>query len=267
MSYRRMTPARPIGAMYKGTTQARVNARINPRNWALAFVNAVLGMNEYKDTEYTWSRMFRVVDVAGNGRYVKLVRMLDGGNDWGMPKWHESRLFYRAFDSLDLYKGQLHIRAMENELKQLRLDQQRNKEQELILLSRNTVTRALVHANSHDYCSETAVALVSAGHKLPDVTLSFKVVMHVDVTLAGNANYYPLRSLFGATDGEVEGASGMEDYITEHSSVHDAIREAVIEQGYDRWSTELTHTNTSVDWKVPVLRQLSNSEANREVVR
>lgn len=267
MSYRRMTPARPMGSYYRGSLiTARTNARINPRNWALAFVNAVLGMNEYKDTEYTWSRMFRVLDVAGNGRYVKLVRMLDGGSDWGAPKWHESRLFYRAFDSLDLYRGALRIRAMEQELEQVKRDQQRNAEESLIQLSKNTVTRALVHASSNDYCSETAVALVSAGHKMPNLSLTFEVKQTVTIDVQGSQNYYVLRALFGATEGDVDGARGYEDYLTEYGQLHEAIREQMNES-YSRYDTVIRHTNTSVEWQAPVLRQLSFSEANAQVLR
>lgn len=267
MSYRRMTPARPMGSMYRNSqVTARVNSRINPRNWALAFVGAVLMMVEYRESEYRWSRAFRVVDVAANGRYVRLVRLLDGGTDWGTPKWHESRHYYRAYDTLDQFKGELRIRAMEQELAQLKEDQKRNAEQDLRVLSQNTVTRALVHASSNDYCSETAVALVSAGHKMPDLTLTFEVTQTVSIPIEGKHNYYVLRALFGATSGDVQGASGMQDYLDEYGNIHDAIREQLYEN-YSRYDTNIVHTDTDVTWHTPVLRQLSFSEANATITR
>lgn len=263
--YRRMNAAIPMGRMSqysRSTARQRIADRMNPRLWALSFVGAVLAKTDYKQSHNPFYAAVVVTDIAGNGRYVKVQTLSDDGTP-GMffkPKWVLSNAYYRAFDSLELFKLDLQIRALKDQLTAASTLVDRQREADLSLLSRNTVTRALVHASSNDYCSETAVALISAGHKMPDVTLSLRVTFDVTVELDGNDNYYPLRALFGATHGEVDGASGID--AVERS---DKVRNAVMEQiqsgdvyiGYD----DVTHTGTEVTWHAPLLRPVANNVA------
>ncbi|ALY10161.1 hypothetical protein RINGS_86 [Arthrobacter phage Rings] len=70
-------------------------------------------------------------------------------------------------------------------------------------LSINTVSSALKHADRNDYCSETAVALASAGHSLPELRVKGTITLEVDFT---SKDYMLLRKLFGATDGRPDEA-------------------------------------------------------------
>lgn len=269
MSYYRMRRPAVAAQAYipfgRSDIRQRVAKRINSRNWALSFVGAVLALNDYATSEsYRWERVVRVVDVMGNGKYVKVIRVTDTGEDWGRAQWAHSNHYYRAFDSVKEYvlarKSELVVREYEQKARQLELE----KEQALTLLSQNTVTRALVHAHSNDYCSETAVALISAGHKMPDVTLSMRVTLDLEVVLPGNQSYYALRALFGATSGEVEGATGVS--AVEHSDkVYEAIREQLSSGEYSLGYSALRHTGTSVTWYAPLLRQVSNNDAYNQI--
>lgn len=265
--YYRMRPALPPTREIpysRSTARQRVATRMDPRKWALAFVGAVLGKTDYKSSANPFYSALLVVDVAGNGRYVKGHVLSGIGEIYGPAKWYLSHTYYRAFDSLPVLQLQLKVQALQEQIAAHEHAIDVKRQQDLQLLSQNTVTRALVHASSNDYCSETAVALISAGHKMPDVTLSVRVTIDCTVELPGNDNYYPLRALFGATGGEVEGAHGIS--AVEHS---DKVRSAITEQlqsgdlyfGYD----DVSHTGTSVEWHAPVLRQVSNSDAYNQV--
>lgn len=70
--------------------------------------------------------------------------------------------------------------------------------EQLKALSINTVSSALKHADRNDYCSETAVALASAGHSLPELRIKGTVTLEIDFS---SKEYMTLRKLFGATDG------------------------------------------------------------------
>lgn len=61
-------------------------------------------------------------------------------------------------------------------------------------LSKVTVTKALKHADSNGYCSETAVALASAGHSLPELRVKGTVTLNIDVS---TKEYMVLRRLMG----------------------------------------------------------------------
>ena len=74
--------------------------------------------------------------------------------------------------------------------------------EQLKALSINTVSSALKHADRNDYCSETAVALASAGHSLPELRIKGTVTLEIDFS---SKEYMTLRKLFGATDGRPDG--------------------------------------------------------------
>ena len=73
----------------------------------------------------------------------------------------------------------------------------------LAALSKVTVSKALKHADSNGYCSETAVALASAGHSLPELRIKGTITLNVDVS---TKEYMVLRRLMGLTDGDPDQA-------------------------------------------------------------
>lgn len=127
-------------------------------------------------------------------------------------------------------------------------------------LSRNTVTRALVHANDNDYCQETAIALISAGHKMPDARLRLSFNVTMDLTLKGNKNYYALRRLFGKTRGEVQGARL--ESIDYDGYVSNAIRQQ-FKLTYDDHIQDIEHLDTNVIWHEPTIR-ITDTETARD---
>ena len=70
-------------------------------------------------------------------------------------------------------------------------------------LSKITVSKALKHADANNYCSETAVALASAGHSLPELRVKGTITLNVDVS---TKEYMVLRKLMGATEGNADEA-------------------------------------------------------------
>ncbi len=266
MSYYRMRPA-TIGQttvpFARATNRRAVASKMDPRNWALSFVGCVIGANDYKDSpHYVVHGAMLVLKYAANGRYIKAIRLTETGGTWGGAVWMNSRGYYRLYDSLDIFKLHARIRTLEASADNSRLQAEAKAAVDLSLLSQNTVTRALVHAASNEYCSETAVALISAGHKMPDVTLSFEVTAAVSVTLKGNDNYYVLRDLFGATAGDVQGAKGIDFGYERREKLENLINEQLSNGG----DISFEHTDTDVDWGTPIIRQLpSTSEALRQV--
>ena len=240
----------------------RIAKRLDRSQWALAFIGAVVGAVDYKDGHNKWYTASRVVDIAGNGKYLKLKMLNHDGTDSSIkPRWAHSYLWYRATDTLREYVLERQLEELNGAVDNATVIAQRETAEKLSLLSQNTVTRALVHAYQNDYCSETAVALISAGHKMPDVTLDFEVTLSVSVTLDGNDNYYPLRELFGTTDGNVEGDSG-NSHIEGHDKVWELVSNEIANGDYDKYSSQLSHTGTSVDWGTPVLRMTQAYEIN-----
>lgn len=266
--YYRMRPAQiPFALIPFARSEARqgVARKMNPRNFALAFVGAVLVMNEYLNSPwYRKQNTYSVQRVAGNGRYLYLVRILDTG--LLVPSrghWVNASGYTRIAESHKEYELQCKLQAMQEKVDAATREAENVAKQQLSVLSQNTVTRALVHAYDNDYCHETAVALISAGHKMPDVTLSFEVTVPVTVTLKGNDSYYPLRTLFGMTRGEVQDARGLA--IGERDEVQQAIREQLMSGDVSLYSANITHEGTDVEWKNPILRQVDSHEAMREV--
>jgi hypothetical protein len=119
----------------------------------------------------------------------------------------------------------------------------------LNLLSRNTVTRALKHADSNDYCKETAVALTSAGHTMPEIRVKGTITIEVDFS---TKEYMFLRKAFGLANENVDNL------------------DAVLKQNYRRLSSESRGAlpdmtpnektkfdlHAEVEWKTPKLRPL-----------
>lgn len=264
----RMRPAQiPFALIPFARSESRqgVARKMNPRNYALAFVGAVLVMNEYLNSPYYRKQnTYSVQRVAGNGRYLYLVRILDTG--LLVPSrghWVNASGYTRIAESHKEYALQCQLQAMQEKVDAAHREADNVAKQQLSVLSQNTVTRALVHAYDNDYCHETAVALISAGHKMPDVTLSFEVTLPVTVTLQGNDSYYPLRTLFGMTRGDVQDARGLA--IGERDEVQKAIREQIMSGDVSLYSANITHEGTDVEWKNPILRQVDTHDAMREV--
>lgn len=267
--YYRMRPVRSHGfENYSYASDSRkqnVTRKMNPRNFALAFIGAVVVVNDYLNSPwYRKQNTYSVQGVAGNGRYLYLVRILDTG--LLVPSrghWQNASGFTRIAESHKEYALQCKLDAMQEQIDATTREAENVAKQQLSVLSQNTVTRALVHAYDNDYCHETAVALISAGHKMPDVTLSFEVTLPVTVTLNGNDSYYPLRTLFGMTRGEVQDARGLD--IGSHDKVQAAITEQLQSGEFSLYSANITHESTDVEWKAPILRQVDTREAMREV--
>lgn len=265
--YRMHRPAMPWGFVpfHSKPNMAIVSRKINPRNWALSFVGCILALTEYKDNDsYRLYNAVVVKDWASNGKYVKVSRIDQySGEPYSHTFWINSSLYYRFADSVQVFQLELKLKRMQEQVEQAKAEAEGVAKQQLSVLSQNTVTRALVHAYDNDYCHETAVALITAGHKMPDVTLSFEVTVPVTITLRGNDSYYPLRTLFGMTRGEVNGAKGLD--IGSHDKVQSAIREQLVSGDISLYNANISHEDTDVTWKDPILRQVSNMDAVREV--
>lgn len=76
--------------------------------------------------------------------------------------------------------------------------------EQLQALSINTVNRALQHASSNGYCSETLVALTGAGHKVPKVRVSGVLTIPLSIELDAKTDWETVRDIFGAVFGNNE---------------------------------------------------------------
>lgn len=265
-----MRPVRPASMFIpysRAENRKSVSRKMDPRQWALSFVGCIVALTEYKDSvRGSWYYLYGaavVLDWAGNGKYIKVASVDKAGNVSKHWAWANASRYYRAYDTLQILQLERQLSELQAQIDSTKAEAEAVAKQQLSVLSQNTVTRALVHAYDNDYCHETAVALISAGHKMPDVTLSFEVTLAVSVTLEGNDSYYPLRNLFGSTRGEVQGARGLS--LGDHEVVNDAIREAIAEAS--TYGMQVEHTDTEVDWKAPILRMTDQYEAAREITR
>lgn len=242
------------------TSRQRVASRMDATKWATVWLGAVVGVLANRDSDYyRYSRVGLVVAVAGNGKYLQL-SYLDGAYS-GRTVWVFANLYYRLADNANEYSLQRRITELESEVSRHKAIVDAEARRNLRTLSQHTVTRALVHAHDNGYCSETAVALISAGHKLPDVRLSLRVTLDMDVTLIGKNSYYQLRKLFGATRGDVDGASGIRE-VELSDTVNNLIQEQLGEY-HDISSVE--HVGTEVEWHDPILRLMEFHEAQDEL--
>lgn len=120
----------------------------------------------------------------------------------------------------------------------------------LMLLSRNTVTRALKHADSNNYCSETAVALTSAGHVMPEVRIKGTITIPVNVS---SKEYMLLRRMFGLANSDV---SNLDAVLKQHySTIAENVRELPKIGKLPAGAT--MDLQTEVVWKSPKLRPLN----------
>lgn len=268
MSYRRMRPAYARGALtvnFANNYSARAVAKKMDRSqWALVFIGAVIGLTEYKESNwYRLANVALVVDYTNNGHYLK-VKLLDRytGAVGISERWVNASAYYRMYDSLAEYKLALQVEELTKKVEAAERSQRIQSQQDTAALSQNTVTRALVHADDHDYCTETIVALVSSGHKMPQVSLTFEVTAEVTITLDGaDANdYYAVRRLFGSTRGDVQNATDVDFGYDHRERIEDRVREALCESDYDVTNTR--HTGTDVEFPAPVIRPLSEVTNN-----
>lgn len=253
MSYRRMQPAtvRPLAQYSRSFTRQRSVARMTPANWAIAAVGAILGVKDYANTISEYYGAVVVRAVAGNGRYVKVARIISDSEVSERTSWHFAATYVALADTFKEYGLLRRIKQLELDAEDIERRATQAARADVNSLSRATVTRALVHAYDNDYCAETAVALISAGHKMPDVTLDVEVTVRGRITLEGKRNYYPLRRLFGKTRGDVDDASGLE-----LDSIHDRIMEELGEFDIE----SVRHLGTEVEWHAPTIRPASDPE-------
>ena len=240
-----MSPARPWGSM-------GISGRERIQRIAKRLTEAQSRTFEPGNVVKTSWGVARVV-VEQRGQYVRIEE--PEGN-----RWHSAAIY--EFEAVDMREFEFNrrIKELEYERDKAVANTESKLRAEQVELSKNTITRALVHAHSNGYCSETAVALISAGHRLPDVTLDLNVTMRVSLRLEGNKSYYPIRDLFGATNGKVEGASGID---INGDKLYDKLSEWFGSHKFD-YVSDVKLNNTTVDWKAPAIRQLSTHDAMRE---
>jgi hypothetical protein len=264
-SHARITPFSAYGTYIArwadATTRQRVASRMNPAEFATVWLGAIVGLVANRASDYyRYSRVGQVVAIAGNGKYLQVAYLSDSPYA-GRTVWVFANLYYRIADNANEYALVRKVAELESEVFRYKATVDAEARRNLRTLSQHTVTRALVHAHDNGYCSETAVALISAGHKLPDVTLSLQVTFNVDVSLEGKSSYYQLRKLFGETRGEVDGAYGIRAV-----EVSDTVQNAIHEQFNTYADIEsVTHTGTQVEWHDPVLRLMEFHEAQDEL--
>lgn len=252
----RAVNTRPVMKWEMATSRQRTARRMNNLLWAIASVGNVLGLTSYRDTVSKHYGAVLVAEISPNGRYIKVCRLgtvtdPETPDTWGSAVWKFASDYYRLADSLSEYKLLARIAELEASIETTAERAKWEAQQDTRKLSRNTVTRALVHAHDNDYCAETAVALISAGHKLPDITLDVEVTLRGNITLEGKTNYYALRRLFGATRGEVEDASGLD--VGEYANVSEAITEAI--SAGEFFTDNVAHLGTSAEWFDPIIRR------------
>jgi hypothetical protein len=131
----------------------------------------------------------------------------------------------------------------------------------LAALSKVTVSKALKHADSNGYCSETAVALASAGHSLPELRIKGTITLNVDVS---TKEYMVLRRLMGATDGNPDLAvanmfGNKEEGIAPNLSLYNRLQQeahrvlpAIPDTGSGENSYDL---KAELVWKAPRIRK------------
>lgn len=130
-------------------------------------------------------------------------------------------------------------------------------ERDTAALSRNTVTRALIHAHDNGYCNETVVALVSAGHKMPKGTVTVEVKLNVELEVDGAKadGYYMLRQMFGTTRGNLQELNGQAIYADQiHGMLRSKLALAGIEWGYGN----VTLTRSNIQFPAPTIRPLAD---------
>lgn len=102
----------------------------------------------------------------------------------------------RRFDVAEVLASEVNESLAEAHAQRLRMAEQ------LQALSINTVNRALQHASSNRYCSETLIALTGAGHKAPKVRVSGTITIPLDITLDSKQDWEKVRDIFGAVFGD-----------------------------------------------------------------
>lgn len=202
---------------------------------------------------------YEVLAVAGfNGRYVKVVPFYFNTAEDGtatrhaypqaIAKWRVAGLYTPFASTEETALLTLTVRSLRNSVEREAERARMAAQEDVLKLSRNTVSRALVHADDNDYCIETAVALIGAGHKLPVVTLEVQVTTTGTITLNGHHNYMALRRLFGATRGEVT------DYARVLEALESTDVDDVIElNGCSKIVTAVD--SVDIEWPAPVIRQ------------
>jgi hypothetical protein len=225
----------------------RVNTRLNTRPQFEA--------GNVVRTRYTIAR----VVVEQRGQYLKLQYLEEHVTYWAHCALYE----FVAVDQRE-YEFQQQIKQLEYERDQAISKAELQTKRELVELSQNTVTRALVHAHDNGYCSETAVALISAGHKLPDVDLSVSFNVSMSVHLEGNKSYYLLRELFGRTKGDLSTVGSVIDSLGYDAAdkLDDMIRQQLDTSDISINTLRVSRANAT--FHQPVLRTVDTTQANLE---
>lgn len=138
---------------------------------------------------------------AIQGQYVKL---FDLSSD--TEKWHNRKRIVEVLPSEMPRAMRVYERMIERKHDARLAESIQQRRKDVRALSQNTVTRALVHAADNGYCNETVIALISAGHKMPEGTVTVKVTVNVPVELDGadQSDYYIMRGIFGRTRGNLD---------------------------------------------------------------
>lgn len=212
------------------------------------------------------------------GQYVKMERISRYTNDVSV-KWFNRRFFAPlTVEQLPVAMAKLQL-LMERQIaatiadtdykvRQAQLTADRMAMTNAAALSQNTVTRALCHAADNGYCEETAIALISAGHKLPKIQLMLKVTLTIPIELAGKKDYYAIRDIFGNTRGDMSKLTG--ETITQDVILNKA--RAILNAGEASLSYSHYDTDTypvvdeaTVEFGDPVIRPLEDVQQERPV--
>jgi hypothetical protein len=225
----------------------RSNVRLN--------VRPVFEVGNVVKTQYGSAR----VVVEQRGQYLKLDYLAEH-----VTHWAHCSLYELVAVDIREYEFQNRIKELERERDYAIENAEAVTQSNLRELSQNTVTRALVHAHDNGYCSETAVALISAGHKLPDVDLSVSFNVSMSVHIEGNKSYYLLRELFGRTKGDLSTVGNVIDSLGYDAAdkLDDIIRQQL--DTSDISINTLCVSRANATFRQPVLRTVDTMQANRE---
>lgn len=210
------------------------------------------------------------------GQYVKAEALTAYAHS-NKPKWFNARNFAPlTVDQLPVAMAKLQL-LLERKMSRvkanadvaiadMKAETDAKAEQKAYDLSVNTVTRALVHANDNGYCSETVVALTSAGHRMPTTRLVIRATVLIPIEFDGSRDYEATRQMFGMTRGNIKALEG--ETISEDSVIRKLRDElsgcnASLEFSYYNSHTFPVVEEAGVTFGKPAIRPLDDVVAER----
>lgn len=180
--------------------------------------------------------------------------------------WQRMERITRVPDS-EMFRAMRSVeRAYTYKAEQIKADAEHKATADAKALSQNTVTRALVHAADNGYCNETVIALVSAGHKMPEGTVTLRVTVDIPVEIDGKEDYYIMRSLFGATRGNLDKIIGSgipstdSGYETLESKLGEKLGSIGAEVNWQTWQNARIE-GIDIQFPAPVIRPIEDVQS------